>query len=629
MRQAAIHFNEQGTPVAQDFDDVYFSNASGLEESRFVFLRNNGLPQRFCDHQGAFVIAETGFGTGLNFLAAWQAFNEHAGPKARLHFISTEKFPLSRSDLTAALNAWPELSALSKQLIEQYPDAVEGCHRLLFGKVTLDLWLGDIKDLLPSWQRPQGGLVDAWFLDGFAPAKNPEMWQQSLFDAMAKLAKPGGTFATFTAAGFVRRGLSAAGFAANKVPGFGSKREMLAGCLAAPSTEPAATIYQRRPARKLGKVAIVGAGLAGAACAWQLKRRGIEATLFCKDNRAAVGASGNPQGALYPLLNIDQDAVSQLFASAFGYSRRIAIKSGIPQGLDGLLQLALDDKLKARYPRLAEGYPALCRYVNEEEASALAGVSLPYPGLYFKKAGWLKPPALVDWLLAGSKVQFDVKVTGFSQSAEGWQLLAGDTVLGTFDNLILAAGPGNISLADKLPLTAVRGQISQVKADGSLASLNTVLCHNGYMTPPEAGALCIGASFVRQDLDIAVRDEEHQENLAKMQQSFPGADWLPEEVVGGNAGTRVVLRDHLPVVGALPDPAGFEGKSVSEMAATEYEGVWLLGGLGARGVTSGLLCADVLVSQMLAEPLPLPNAVLDAIMPNRFWVRRLKKGLAF
>ncbi|WP_192954851.1 bifunctional tRNA (5-methylaminomethyl-2-thiouridine)(34)-methyltransferase MnmD/FAD-dependent 5-carboxymethylaminomethyl-2-thiouridine(34) oxidoreductase MnmC [Gallaecimonas mangrovi] len=626
MRQATIHFNEQGTPVAEDFDDVYFSNASGLEESRFVFLKNNDLPARFIHQQGAFVIAETGFGTGLNFLAAWHAFNEHAGPSARLHFISTEKFPLSRADLTAALAAWPELAGLAKQLIAQYPDAIEGCHRMLFDKVTLDLWLGDIKSTLPQWHCPQEGLVDAWFLDGFAPAKNPEMWQQSLFDEMARLAKLGGSFATFTAAGFVRRGLNASGFNAKKVPGFGSKREMLAGVLTAPVAAASPPVYQRRSAKTLGKVAIIGAGLAGSGCAWQLKRRGINAQLFCKDEKVACGASGNPQGALYPLLNSDHDALSQLFASAFGYSRRLIEKSAVPQGLNGLLQLALDDKLTKRYQRLGQQFPALCQYIAAEKASSIAGVSLPYPALYFAKAGWLKPPALVEWLLEGQNVELGTEVTEVVRAGSGWQLLAKERVLGVFDTVIFAAGAGNIALTDQLPLTAVRGQISQLQADGQSANLKTVLCHNGYMTPPEAGTLCIGASFVRQDLGSELRDSEHQENVAKMQQSFGEQPWLPKEVVGGNAGTRVVLRDHLPLVGALPDPAGYQGRSVESIDATDQQGLWLLAGLGARGVTSGLLCADVLVSQMFAEPQPLPVAVLDAIMPNRFWVRRLKKG---
>ncbi|WKE64166.1 bifunctional tRNA (5-methylaminomethyl-2-thiouridine)(34)-methyltransferase MnmD/FAD-dependent 5-carboxymethylaminomethyl-2-thiouridine(34) oxidoreductase MnmC [Gallaecimonas kandeliae] len=630
MRQATIHFNEQGTPVAADFGDVYFSNASGLEESRHVFLKNNGLPERFAHHQGAFVIAETGFGTGLNFLAAWQAFDAHAGVDARLHFISTEKFPLTRADLAAALAAWPELAEFSAQLIKDYPPALPGCHRLLFcgGRVTLDLWLGDIAELLPAWHRPQGGLVDAWFLDGFAPAKNPQMWQQSLFDAMARLAKPGGSFATFTAAGFVRRGLLAAGFEARKVPGFGSKREMLAGRLTEFQEQVAPGSYERQPAKSLGKVAIIGAGLAGSALAWQLRRRGIEALLFCKDKEPAVGASGNPQGALYPLLNIEHDAVSQLFAAAFGYSRRIIEKSPVPQGLDGLLQLALDDKLEERYRRLAERFKALCRYVDADEAGTLAGIAQPYPGLYFEDAGWLKPPALVDWLLGENQVRFGLDITAIDKTAGGWRLMAGKEELGEFDNVLLAAGAGNIVLAGKLPLTAVRGQISQVEAKGELAGLKTVLCHNGYMTPAHQGALCIGASFVRQDLDTDIRYNEHQENLEKLQGSFPDAPWLPTEkaIQGGNAGTRVVLRDHLPMVGALPDEAGYQGKGLDDMETTEHQGLWLLGGLGARGVTSGLLCADVLVSQLLDEPQPLPQVVLDALMPNRFWVRRLKKG---
>ncbi|WP_406663378.1 bifunctional tRNA (5-methylaminomethyl-2-thiouridine)(34)-methyltransferase MnmD/FAD-dependent 5-carboxymethylaminomethyl-2-thiouridine(34) oxidoreductase MnmC [Gallaecimonas sp. GXIMD1310] len=631
MRHAAISFNEQGTPVADNFDDVYFSNASGLQESDYVFLKNNGLPERFGEHQGAFVIAETGFGTGLNFLAAWRAFRQHRGPAARLHFISTEKYPLSQADLATALAAWPQLAELSQQLQDAYPPALPGCHRLLFdnGLVTLDLWLGDIKELLPSWQCPAGGLVDAWFLDGFAPAKNPDMWQPALFAQMARLAKPGGTFATFTAAGFVRRGLLAAGFDAQKVPGFGRKRDMLAGALVAPKSKPAPALYDRPEATDTDSIAIIGAGLAGASCAWQLRRRGIKATLFCQDSTPATGASGNPQGAMYPLLNLEHDAVSQLFASAYGYSRRIVRTSGVTQGLDGLLQLALDDKLSERYQRLADTFAPLCRYVDADEASTLAGLPQPYPALYFADAGWLRPPALVNWLLADTPVHPNTTITAIKPAtAGGWQLFTEQQSLGVFSQVILAAGAGNIDFAEKLPLTAVRGQISTVPASKPLTALKTVLCHNGYMTPADNGSLCIGASFIRQDRNCELRDSEHQDNLAKVARSFPDASWCPETVNGGNAGTRVVLRDHLPVVGALPDSRGYHGQDITQASATAWDGLWLLGGLGARGVTSALLCADVLVSQMLAEPQPLPTPVLDAIMPNRFWVRKLKKGQA-
>lgn len=239
IQPANLEFNAEGTPVSRDFDDVYFSNDNGLEETRYVFLEGNHLSTRFPEHpRRLFVVAESGFGTGLNFLTLWQAFDQYraAYPEAtlqRLHFISFEKFPLTAHDLRLAHQRWPELAHWAEQLQTQWPPAIGGCHRLILddGRVTLDLWLGDINDLTDKLDDSMNQKVDAWFLDGFAPAKNPDMWSPHLFSAMARLARPGATLATFTSAGFVRRGLQEAGFTMRKTKGFGRKRDMLVGVM--------------------------------------------------------------------------------------------------------------------------------------------------------------------------------------------------------------------------------------------------------------------------------------------------------------------------------------------------------------------------------------------------------------
>ncbi len=647
IKSARIHFNEHGTPVADDFDDVYFSNASGLDETRHVFLRHNGLPQRFTHHRGAFVIAETGFGTGLNFLTTWQAFRAQAGANCRLHFISFEKFPLDRADLARALAAWPELAELSEALVAQYPPQVPGCHRLLFdkGRVTLDLWLCDVASGAAQLHCPPGGLVDAWYLDGFAPSKNPDMWTQALFDAMGRLARPDASFATFTAAGFVRRGLIEAGFKAEKVKGFGHKREMLRGDFTGqPSPGSLAPWSHRAKADDLDDVAIIGGGLAGAASAWQLSRRDLASTLYCMDAEPGLRASGNRQGVLYPLLNRDHDNLSQFFTACYLYGLNRLKEVDLPMGLDGVLQLAVDPKLVERYQDIAENGPfptELLEWLSPAQASELAGVSLPYPALYYPQAGWLQPPALVRALLDASRVHchFQAQVTELKQDGEHWLLMSGDNVMGRHKTVILAAGSGLLDMEplQGLPLSAVRGQVSQIKAKGGLEQLKKVLCYKGYMAPGWDGSLCLGASFVRQDRGEDIREHEDQENWQKLSQTFEGAPWLPStpEQIGAKAGIRVVLRDHLPLIGQVPELTGhqaydqYPAKEASALPRQPVQpGLWLLGGLGARGVTSALLAADILVSQMAGEPQPVNNALLDALSPNRFWLRRLKKGQA-
>ena len=200
---------------SKQFDDVYFSKEDGLAETRHVFLEGNGLPDAWVDKE-KFVIAETGFGTGLNFLAAWQLFEETAREDQELHFYSVEKYPLDHSVAVDALKDW-NLPAL--------PDIQYGLQHYVTDRVTLEVRQGDANDVLPRMTIA----ADAWFLDGFKPSSNPEMWTDTIFENIARMTKEGGSFATFTAAGFVRRGLEEVGFEVRKTPGFGTKRDMLVG----------------------------------------------------------------------------------------------------------------------------------------------------------------------------------------------------------------------------------------------------------------------------------------------------------------------------------------------------------------------------------------------------------------
>ena len=209
---------------SQEFDDVYFSAGDGLAETRHVFLDGNGLPETWSGAK-QFVIGETGFGTGLNFLAVWKLFGETAAEGQKLHFISVEKFPLSAEQIDEALSHWGELDEYRAQLVEVYPENPIGVFEHDFGRVKLTITFDDVVDGL----KQADTIVDAWFLDGFRPSSNPEMWTDAVFEQVARLSKEGTRFATFTSAGFVRRGLEAVGFDVKKVPGFGRKREMSVG----------------------------------------------------------------------------------------------------------------------------------------------------------------------------------------------------------------------------------------------------------------------------------------------------------------------------------------------------------------------------------------------------------------
>ncbi|MGX5026887.1 bifunctional tRNA (5-methylaminomethyl-2-thiouridine)(34)-methyltransferase MnmD/FAD-dependent 5-carboxymethylaminomethyl-2-thiouridine(34) oxidoreductase MnmC [Enterobacter asburiae] len=656
IQPANLEFNAEGTPVSRDFDDVYFSNDNGLEETRYVFLDGNQLSARFSTHpRNLFVVAESGFGTGLNFLTLWQAFDQfHAAhPEAtlqRLHFVSFEKFPLTAHDLRLAHQRWPELTTWAEQLQTQWPPHIGGCHRLILdgGRVTLDLWLGDINDLTDTLDDSMNQTVDAWFLDGFAPAKNPDMWSQHLFSAMARLARPGATLATFTSAGFVRRGLQEAGFTMQKTKGFGRKRDMLIGRMEQTLDIPAQAPWFARSASASREVAIVGGGIASALLSLALVHRGWEVTLYCADEMPAGGASGNRQGALYPLLSAHDPALFQFFPAAFTFARRLY--DALPVAFDhdwcGVTQLGWDEKSQQKITQmLSLGLPEeIAHEVSAQEVANTAGVNSGCGGIQYPLGGWLCPAELTAAAIRlaqsrGLTVHYAHKVESLSRS-ERWTLHFADGKAAQHASVVLANGH-NISQfiqTETLPVYPVGGQVSHIPTAPELSKLRQVLCYDGYLTPqnPSNGHHCIGASYHRGETDMRYSDEDQQQNRQRLIDCFPDAAWAKEvDVSEGDArcGVRCATRDHLPMAGNVPDYEATlqayhelaENKETA-VSAPVYPELFMLGGLGSRGLCSAPLLAEVLAAQMSGEPVPLDRTTLAGLNPNRLWVRKLLKG---
>ncbi|ELY4157995.1 bifunctional tRNA (5-methylaminomethyl-2-thiouridine)(34)-methyltransferase MnmD/FAD-dependent 5-carboxymethylaminomethyl-2-thiouridine(34) oxidoreductase MnmC [Cronobacter turicensis] len=663
IQPASLTFNNEGTPVSRDFDDVYFSNDDGLEETRYVFLNGNQLPERFMTHpRDSFIVAESGFGTGLNFLTLWQAFAafRDAHPDAalqRLHFISFEKFPLTPADLASAHAHWPELAPWAQQLQAQWPMALPGCQRVLLddGRVTLDLWLGDINELVDTLDDTHNRQVDAWFLDGFAPSKNPDMWTPGLFAAMARLARPGGTLATFTSAGFVRRGLIDAGFNVVKRKGFGRKREMLTGALSVDVPPPVrAPWYARRPASGDKDVAIVGGGIASALLALALQRRGWQVTLYCEDDAPAQGASGNRQGALYPLLSHHDAALAAFFPAAFTFARRLY--DALPVSFDkewcGVTQLGWDEKSQTKISQMLElGLPeSLARGVDSDTVRARSGVETGCGGIEYPQGGWLCPAQLTAGVVTlaqahGLRARYGHRVSALYQENGSWRLDFASGAQARHAVLVLANGHqlSGFPQTETLPVYPVGGQVSHIPTTPGLGALRQVLCYDGYLTPqnPANGMHCIGASYHRGVSEMRYQEEDQQHNRQRLIDCLPAAAWTQDvDISAGDArcGVRCATRDHLPMVGNAPDYAATlrDYATLSHHAsapetvapAPVLENLFVLGALGSRGLCSAPLVAEILASQMNGEPLPLDGATLAALNPNRLWVRKLLKGRA-
>jgi tRNA 5-methylaminomethyl-2-thiouridine biosynthesis bifunctional protein len=612
LSNAKIHFNDQGIPVASDFDDVYFSDDGGLAETDYVFLQQNGLPERWIAHPAAaFHIIETGFGTGANFLLSWQRFRQYRQqyPNAqcqRLYFSSVEKFPLSLADLTQALAVHTELTELCQQLLQAYPLCVAGCHRLSFdhGSVVLDLWFGDVNAQLPQLTAA----ADAIYLDGFAPSKNPDMWQDSLFSALARLSNNQTTVATFTAAGLVKRGLRAAGFTVRKVKGFGRKREMITANMAQ------SNCVTLPPCRQ---VTIVGGGIASFCHALALQQRGIAVHLICEDAGVAQQASQNRQGAIYPSLHANFTPDSQLHVQAFLYARRF-YQYWNQQGLDfamdwcGLLHLASDAMLQKRQQKLIKKaiWPKeLVQAVDASIATDIAGIALQHGGIYLPLAGWLSPQQFCQQALHYLQQQphfslsTNCKVTELTLQGQNWQLTTSSGTVSA-EVLVLAAGSklAGFSQTVGLPLNKIRGQVSHI-SQPKMASLKTVLCHKGYITPQWQGEHSIGATFDRLGTTAVVTEQDNVENLQLVNTQLQHPAWFNEsKVTGAAAAFRATLPDHLPLAGPL---AGGQN-------------IYLLGAMGARGILLSPLLAELVACQICHEPLPLSQQLIHRIGATRF-----------
>ncbi|WP_145594751.1 bifunctional tRNA (5-methylaminomethyl-2-thiouridine)(34)-methyltransferase MnmD/FAD-dependent 5-carboxymethylaminomethyl-2-thiouridine(34) oxidoreductase MnmC [Yersinia aleksiciae] len=663
IQTATLSWNEQGTPVSEQFGDIYFSNEDGLEETHHVFLKGNGFPARFEQHpRDNCIFAETGFGTGLNFLTLWRDFAQfkQQNPTAklqRLHYISFEKYPLQVADLAAAHGRWPELATFAEQLRAQWPLPLAGCHRILLaeGAITLDLWFGDVNTLLPLLDASLNHQVDAWFLDGFAPAKNPDMWNDTLFSAMARMARVGGTFSTFTAAGFVRRGLQQAGFDVVKVKGFGQKREMLTGTLPQSLDVPSAPWYHRPSAARCDDIAIIGGGIVSALTALALQRRGAKVTLYCADARPAQGASGNRQGAIYPLLNGKNDALESFFTSAFTFARR-QYDQLIEQDIQfdhqwcGVSQLAFDEKSRGKIDKMLQTlWPEfLAQGMSREQLSALAGLDCAHDGIHYPAGGWLCPSDLTTALMAlaqqnGMVCHYQHELQQLVHIDGQWQLTFAEQAAKQHASVILATGHRlpEWEQTRHLPLSVVRGQVSHIPTTPVLSQLRQVLCYDGYLTPvnPANQHHCIGASYQRGDIATDFRAEEQHENRDRLLRCLPQVSWPQQVDISDNqarCGVRCAIRDHLPMVGAVPDYAATlaqyqdlprkiqRGDEIAP--APVWPELFMVGALGSRGLCSAPLVAEILAAQMFGEPLPLDAPTLAALNPNRFWIRKLLKG---
>jgi tRNA 5-methylaminomethyl-2-thiouridine biosynthesis bifunctional protein len=639
---ARIESGPDGLPWSPDYADVYHPRSGALEQARHVFLGGNGLPARWAGRRD-FVVLETGFGLGNNFLATWAAWRDDARRSDRLHYLSIEAHPPSRETL-AGLAREAGVAGLAAQLSAAWPPLTCNLHRLDFeaGRVQLSLCFGDVAAWLPALVAS----VDACYLDGFTPARNPQMWEPRVFKALGRLAAPGATAATWSSARAVRDGLAAAGFEVAKAPGSGGKRDVTHARFAprhtprrAPARTPPAATGERH-------ALIVGGGLAGCATAWALARQGWRSSVFDRHAEPAREASGNPAGLFHGIVTA-QDGAHARYNRAAALSLRTVAGGlldldGSDGAADGLLRLETDRDLTAMRATLATlGLPAdYVQALDAAAASARAGIALHHPAWFFPDGGWLDPGRLARAYLehagtmahwcGSSAVDRIEEVPG-----AGWAIVdAAGRRLATAPVLIVANAGDALRLlgAADWPIEHRRGQLTCLPA-AQLAAPHRPVAGAGYLLPARAARVCFGATSQIDDPDPSVRDADHRANLAQLERLLGRTLALDLAAAGGRTAWRCSSRDRLPVIGGVPDLDALRAAAATGAARVDQArhvprraGLFVCTAMGSRGITWSALGAQVIAAGVSGTPMPVEADLLDAIDPARYLVRASRRA---
>jgi len=627
-----LSFDETGSAYSNNYEDVYFQSGVGLEEKKYVFLQGNTLPKNWLDKQH-FCIGETGFGTGLNFLNTFKLWHQTSNKNKHLDYISCELHPLNKPQLIQALSQFPSLMKYSDELINHYPEILMyGVYRINFSQfnVTLTLIIGDCVNAFENIDHE----IDAWFLDGFNPSKNPQMWSDKLFNTIASLSHKKTTAATFTVARTIKDGLSAVGFSLKKRPGFGKKREMLTAkfCDNNPNRidkQPWAQTFQSTSTES---IAIVGAGIAGLTLADKLQKAGKQVTLIDRQKQPCFETSGNPQAMVMPSFDLNDSPEARFYLSAFLYAIRYYSDKFFHA--DGVLDLSFTEKRKKWHQTLLTRFElpnTLIRSVKN--------------GLLFPSAGWLDTQGHAQSIYSEINNYIQTEIQSIEFKDKHWQLTRdnGDNI--SADCLVLANGICSKKLLPDfdLPTTAKHGEISYFKPhnnDEKISKSKHVLLNKGYITPQWNGQQTCGATFNPiKTCDYFKPPQTHEDHWQRNLELWKNTHY--EKLLNqfsshkSRAGIRVTTPDHLPICGPVIHQNQFKadyhdirhGKKWKQYPKPQQlNNLYIFTGLGSRGFTSAPLLAEFLCNQITGHAHALDKNMKKTIHPNRFLYKAMLRG---
>ena len=627
-------WTEEGTLYSEEYSDLYFSDGHGLEETKHVFIEGNNITARLQEND--LVIGELGFGTGLNFLATWKNWADN-GRAHRLTFISCEKHPLSLSLLADSHEHFPELAELSLQLRQKWPLTETGFHTLEFeqGRVVILLLLGDVVEVFKQLEAK----VDAWYLDGFTPASNPEMWSEDVFKQIAWHSHKGTTLTSYTAAGFVRRGLKAVGFEISRVKGHGKKLHMTSGVYQGHVKNPLSLKpwFQLPQARKPQRVAVIGAGMAGLNCAWSLSRLGVEVSVYDKHRKPAAEASGNLRGMMFPMISKKPDRLGLFTEMGAAYSLNQFKELGLSIE-EGLLEFAADERKEQRFQESVKRYsPDYIKLLSATEVHEKFGIQAPCPAMWHANAVSLSPLEYADALIENGAFELLLNSEVFSLQEDQQKWLV-ESRHGTkeYDCVVIASACESTRFVAGVPLRKTRGQLLELKREQFKDFPKQGLNFINYLAPVDKNKCLLGATFQPDDEDESLRVEDTQELLSTLHSFFP--DMLKDiepEGVSGRVSFRAMLRDYFPVIGPVHDDRAYQGryadikhgKPVSTYEPAVYRpGLYLSTGHGSRGLTLSPLAGAYLARQIVDGLSILPVEHVEAVHPARFCIQKLRKN---
>ena len=562
-----------------------------IDECEHVFIDGNNLKNRFRDlsPNSNFSIGEIGFGIGLNFLItckAWLKYTEH---NQVLEFYSFDKYIFELEDFNEFISSSSELKEYSEQLIKYYPKNIEGIQKIsLFdGRISLNLVIGDISDTQEYIKSM--AYIDAWFLDGFSPSKNPDLWSKELINSIGNTSYESSTISTYTSSGLVKRNLIDSGFAVRRTKGFAGKRHMLKG-------DALSKVSSKQGYSK--KVAVIGSGITGCILSYLLAQKGIEVDLYEQSDSICAGASSHELLVTYPRLSAHDSAYGRFNLLSYVYATNFYENLKTQSWKKtGVLILNHDEdtarRQKALLERRSDG--KIYRHLNYAEASELSGIEVKYDGLHFKDAGYVLPNELCGFLTGSEKINV------FTNSKI--ENLSGDGMKTTFtirdehfeyDDVCLCTGSDSSELMNIDGFSTKRGQVSHLESIGKISRINLPICAKGYISPEVSNLHIVGSSYSdHKHTDLT--QEEHLSNLKKLQTI------LDEDVKvkSGKVGLRAISKDHMPMVG-------------------KKDGIFLNTCHGSRASVSAPICAEIISNLITEDAPPLQSRELKALCPLRF-----------